>query len=160
MTNKLIFALTKEKKKQYNEYLIDKSYSGTWEDSLFDNFKGIVIQTQADLQGEEKTLPDGRKVSISSEKIESTKIPNIAAKYAGEKSILLCGEKMYAGLVLACKMENYLRKKDRAETVSFAQFVNNIANSVINTAILQGLNQELDAERKQIKSETPNKAKK
>lgn len=153
MTKLLPFHLTKEKKTVLQDFLIEKKYTGNWEDWIFDRLKDIIAKTQSDLQNGFSN--NGKaQIKINAEIISKVKIPSIKSETPGELCKFSCGEKTYYYLETACRIENHLRKTDKADLVSFEQFMDTVVNTQVNALYVGSVLDEIDAERNQIKSET------
>jgi len=154
LTHKLFYGITKERKLAYYDALIALGNNGNIDDIIYNNFKRVILQTNTDLHEGFRTLPNGLRIPISYELIDSIKIPKAKAKLKGEKGVFLCTESQYTSLVTACKTDNFIRTIVKDEPVSFDQFIDNIVNAYLTLALNEALNKKMDDERNALKAET------
>lgn len=114
--------------------------------------------TFTSLNDGKRILPDGREIKFKIENVDNVKIPLVTASYYGQKSVILCSEPLFTVLVNGCKLDNYLRKKDGIDMISFNQFIDNLVNIHISSVIQNHQKQLLDTSMKEL--EIPNKTKK
>lgn len=145
---KLIFALTKEKKLAYREFLINRKDNRKWDDVILDGFQSVIVTSQREIENKKRILPNLQEVDIDIEEMERTKIPKIKESYEGEKAVFVVDQKFNDYLVTACRLENYTRAKLGLNVLSFPQFINMIANQFASQAREENLKKELQDLRK------------
>lgn len=154
MTHKLVYGITKERKLAYYDALITLGQTANIDDTIYGNLKHVILQTTTDLNEGKRVIPNKSEIKISYELIETVKIPKGKAELKGEKGVFICTESQYAGLLTACKTDNYIRQQIGDKLVSFEQFIDNIVNAFLTITLTQALNKKMDDERNALKAET------
>lgn len=73
---------------------------------------------------------DGKIVEFDVDKAMETKLIKQAPQFNGNKAVFVVGKGTYENFVNGCKIENYLRKRDKTgDAISLEEWFNNFVNT-------------------------------
>lgn len=157
MSHKLFYALTDQRRAAIDDFIIRTKFQGN-RDKFIQN--GMMQQVLMTLEN----LDTGKVMSISGEifdfdvkKALATDLPKKSPKYEGQRGVFVVGEGTHDGFVKGCKIENYMRRRNKTPAISLEEYFNNFVNTQAIQCLRANRAAMLEAEFKDMEAETQNK---
>lgn len=153
MHKEIPIIVSEQSKISLRDFLVEKSYSGGWDDYIYDKLKEISLNTKALILTGELSTVDKRKVTFTESDLADIKIihKELPSK---DKTTFTVGIIMYEALENSYKIQSFADKKLKSKEPisSFEEYINDSMQAVLKNAIINSYNNELDKERKEIKN--------